>query len=218
MTRLKELRKEKNITLVDIEKQTGIKRSTYSDYENGIVKTGKIENWEKLADYFDVPVSYLMGLSNSKYIDGDTNTFTNMDNSPDMMQQAKLADTQKAAVAFNRVLFWLDNDVLAEHTEKPVKSEKVHNKDKELIALIKDTFEYMREDFLGGINFTISKPQKYIDGIEYYKRNFIMMQEFNKLNEDDKLDLMLSIKRLQQKELENKEQNKKASDDKPETN
>jgi len=71
---------------------------------------------------------------------------------------------------------------------------------------------------LVGINFTISKPQKYIDGIEYYKRNFIMMQEFNKLNEDDKLDLMLSIKRLQQKELENKEQNKKASDDKPETN
>lgn len=58
--------------------------------------------------------------------------------------------------------------------------------------------------------FTISEPQKYIDGIEYYKLNFILMQEFNKLNEDDKLDLMLSIKKLRQSELA---QNKKATDD-----
>ncbi|MGR8826342.1 helix-turn-helix transcriptional regulator [Leuconostoc citreum] len=61
-SRLKELRKERNKTLVDIEKATGIKRSTYSDYENGIVKTGKLEIWEKLADYFNVSVSELMGI------------------------------------------------------------------------------------------------------------------------------------------------------------
>ena len=40
------------------------------------------------------------------------------------------------------------------------------------------------------------------------------MQKLNKLNEDDKLDFMLSIKKLRQIELD---QNKKASDDKPET-
>jgi len=47
---------------------------------------------------------------------------------------------------------------------------------------------------------TISKPQKYLDGIEYCKRNFIMMQEFNQLNEGVKLDLMLSFKKLQPNE------------------
>lgn len=205
--RIKQLREKNNFTLKEVATNAGIDFTTLSKYENGIVKTGKAETWEKLADYFGVPVSYLMGLSNSKYIDGDTNTFTNMDQSPDMMKQAKLADTQKAAVAFNRVLFWLDNDILAEHTEKPVKSEKVHNKDKELIGLIKDTFESMRDDFLHGISFTISKPQKYLDGIEYYKRNFIMMQKFSKLNEDDRIELLIHLK-----ELEIKEQNKKASD------
>jgi len=61
-SKLKKLRKEKNITLFDIEKETGIKRSTYSDYENGIVKTGKLETWKKLADYFGVSVAELMGV------------------------------------------------------------------------------------------------------------------------------------------------------------
>lgn len=62
-SRLKELRKEKNKTLVDIEKATGIKRSTYSDYENGIVKTGKLKTWKKLAEFFGVSVTELMGVN-----------------------------------------------------------------------------------------------------------------------------------------------------------
>ncbi|WP_273722859.1 helix-turn-helix domain-containing protein [Leuconostoc mesenteroides] len=61
-SKLKKLRKEKNITLFDIEKETGIKRSTYSDYENGIVKTGKLKTWKRLADYFGVSVTELMGV------------------------------------------------------------------------------------------------------------------------------------------------------------
>ena len=205
-SRLKSERLKKKKTQKDIADFLGMTKQAVQRYESSL-SIPKLATWEKLADYFDVPVSYLMGLSNSKYLDGDTNIFTNMDQSPDMMQQAKLADTQKAAVAFNRVLFWLDNDILAEHTEKPVKSKKVHNKDKELIALIKDTFEYMRGTFLKSIGSTISKPQKYIDDIEYYKRNFIMMQKFSKLNEDDRIELLIHLK-----ELEIKEQNKKASD------
>ncbi|MBC9119410.1 helix-turn-helix domain-containing protein [Fructobacillus fructosus] len=66
VSRLKELRKEKKATLADIEKETGIKRSTYSDYENGVVTTGKIATWQKLADFFDVDVAYLQGTSEVK--------------------------------------------------------------------------------------------------------------------------------------------------------
>ena len=57
VSRLKELRKEKGETLFQIQQQTGIKRSTYSDYENGIVKTGKLQIWKKLAKHFGVSVS-----------------------------------------------------------------------------------------------------------------------------------------------------------------
>jgi len=77
-TRLKELRKEKNITLVDIEKQTGIKRSTYSDYENGIVKTGNLKTWKKLADYFNVSVTELMGVDD--YMKSFVDSINDLDN------------------------------------------------------------------------------------------------------------------------------------------
>lgn len=63
--RLKALRMEKDLTLDEIQNQTGIKRGTYSNYENGITKP-KIDTWQKLADFFEVPTEYLMGLTNDR--------------------------------------------------------------------------------------------------------------------------------------------------------
>lgn len=65
MNRLKELRKQKSLTLDEIAQETGVKRGTYNNYENG--KTNpKPEIWGKLAKYFDVPISYLQGQGWSK--------------------------------------------------------------------------------------------------------------------------------------------------------
>lgn len=58
--RLKQLRKEKGLTLDDIQSQTGIKRGTYNNYENGTTKP-KLETWQALADFFNVSVPYLQG-------------------------------------------------------------------------------------------------------------------------------------------------------------
>ena len=63
--RLKQLRTEKNLTLDEIQNQTGIKRGTYSNYENGITEP-KIDTWQKLADFFKVPTEYLMGLTDDR--------------------------------------------------------------------------------------------------------------------------------------------------------
>lgn len=60
MNRLKELRKNKNYTLDDIEELTGIKRGTYSNYENGKTEP-KLKTWQKLADFYGVSVPYLQG-------------------------------------------------------------------------------------------------------------------------------------------------------------
>lgn len=63
--RLKQLRKEKGLTLDEIQSKTGIKRGTYNNYENGVTEP-KLETWQKLADFFGVSVPYLQGISRIK--------------------------------------------------------------------------------------------------------------------------------------------------------
>ncbi|MDF8366200.1 helix-turn-helix transcriptional regulator [Weissella paramesenteroides] len=58
--RLKALRKDKNLTLVQLGNATGILPSNISRYENGLREPG-ISMLVKLADYFDVSVDYLIG-------------------------------------------------------------------------------------------------------------------------------------------------------------
>lgn len=61
INRLRTLRQSKGLTLDGIEKATGINRGTYSNYERG--KTyPKFETWQKLSNYFEVPIPYLMGI------------------------------------------------------------------------------------------------------------------------------------------------------------
>ena len=61
VNRLKELRQSRSLTLDDIEKATGINRGTYSNYENGNTEP-KFETWQKLSNYFEVSIPYLMGI------------------------------------------------------------------------------------------------------------------------------------------------------------
>ena len=59
--RLKELRKKKHLTLEELGNAVGMLNSTLSQYENG-KRNPKLEVWQKLADFFNVSVSYLQGL------------------------------------------------------------------------------------------------------------------------------------------------------------
>ncbi len=60
MNRIKELRKEKGLTLKQMGQLLNILDSTLSQYENERRKP-KEEMWQKLADFFDVSVPYLQG-------------------------------------------------------------------------------------------------------------------------------------------------------------
>lgn len=60
MNRLKELRKEQELTLDEIQSKTGINRGTYNNYENGKTEPNQ-KTWQALADYFNVSVPYLQG-------------------------------------------------------------------------------------------------------------------------------------------------------------
>lgn len=60
MNRLKELRKAKGLTQVELAKQIGIGQSGYSDWERGITKIDS-ESLTKLSALFSVSVGYLLG-------------------------------------------------------------------------------------------------------------------------------------------------------------
>ena len=61
MNRLRQTRKLKGITLKEVAEDTGISENLIGKYERE-EREPKKETWIKLADYYCVPVSYLMGL------------------------------------------------------------------------------------------------------------------------------------------------------------
>ena len=70
MNKLRQVRKQKGLTLVKVAEDTGISIANLSRYESVDVEPRR-ETWIKLADYYDVPVAYLMGLPEGliRYID-----------------------------------------------------------------------------------------------------------------------------------------------------
>ena len=63
--RIKELRLEKSISQQKLADRIGVTRQAVSLFEKGD-RDPKLETWIKLADFFDVPVSYLQGLDDSR--------------------------------------------------------------------------------------------------------------------------------------------------------
>ncbi|MCL6661736.1 MULTISPECIES: helix-turn-helix domain-containing protein [Paenibacillus] len=67
--RLRNLRKEKGLTMKDLGKKFSLAESTISGYENETRKPD-LETVDKFADFFEVSADYLMGRSVSKATSG----------------------------------------------------------------------------------------------------------------------------------------------------
>lgn len=63
--RLKELRKEKNITQIKLAMDLNMSQNTISRYETGERQAG-YDELIKIADYFNVSIDYLLGRSNER--------------------------------------------------------------------------------------------------------------------------------------------------------
>lgn len=57
---IKRLRKNKGLKQQELAEILGIKRNTYSDWENGKTEPS-FDNLVKLADFFNVPLDWLFG-------------------------------------------------------------------------------------------------------------------------------------------------------------
>lgn len=63
--RLKELRKQAELTQEELSQIIGVLRKTISNWERGFSRISP-EYAEKLAKYFQVSIGYLLGMSNDK--------------------------------------------------------------------------------------------------------------------------------------------------------
>lgn len=63
--KIAELRKSKKLTIQQVADGIGVSNGTISRYEQGI-REPKLETWIRLADFFNVSVSYLQGVSNDE--------------------------------------------------------------------------------------------------------------------------------------------------------
>lgn len=63
------LLKMHNLTVYRVSKETGIAQSTFSDWKSGR-STPKTDKLKKIADFFDVSVSYLLGGEEDMFSDG----------------------------------------------------------------------------------------------------------------------------------------------------
>lgn len=63
MNRIRELRKEKNVTLKEVADTVGVAPSQLSFYESGKRTPRNKDTWMMLADYFGVTPEYLLGYS-----------------------------------------------------------------------------------------------------------------------------------------------------------
>ena len=61
MNRLRRVRKQKGLTIKEVANEIGFSETRLHQYETE-KREPKKETWVKLANYYDVPVSYLMGL------------------------------------------------------------------------------------------------------------------------------------------------------------
>lgn len=71
MNRLKELRQKNNLTLKELSEQLSkrnvkISADALAKYERGD-REPKIDKWNQLAEFYGVPISYLMGLNSNNF-------------------------------------------------------------------------------------------------------------------------------------------------------
>ncbi len=64
------LLKEKGVRAAEVSRETGISTSTFTDWKKGR-GTPKVDKLQKIADYFNVPISYFLSdVKKSRQLDG----------------------------------------------------------------------------------------------------------------------------------------------------
>ena len=114
MNKIKELRKEKNITVAELAKELGISQSMLTNYENGNGTPRDESIWEKLSQIFGVSKSHVMGLTTDIKI---TNESKRLKIVVDMSQPVSIQPKNQTDLDVLMKLNLLDSDDMEEVLE-----------------------------------------------------------------------------------------------------
>ena len=112
--RIAELRKEKHLTIQQLADELGVANGTISRYEQGS-REPKLSTWEKLADIFNVSVSYITGVSDEPGKDSSRLR---------SIRNAKHLSIQQVADAYNQEA---DKLSVFDHKEKHISAQTIEN-------------------------------------------------------------------------------------------
>ena len=141
--RLKELRKSKKLTQVQVSEMIGVQQGTYSRWENGTLEPN-LEAVVKLAKLFDTTTDYLLGKTIYSTLDGISHSITRID----MKKLKEFNKTELNDLKFALVM----NEIKKHFTVFDYMDELVseYNLDKEeqgiLPTLFKEVYDYFNAD------------------------------------------------------------------------
>lgn len=125
------LRDERNLKDADIVRETGITKSTFSDWKSGRSKP-KNEKLQKIADYFDVSIDYLMtGKDTSEPREPQLNARDERDIAKRLEETlADLENSQEALMFSGEPLDEQTKELLKASLENSLKIAKINAKQK----------------------------------------------------------------------------------------
>ena len=131
MNKIKELRKENNITVAELAKELGISQSMLTNYENGNGTPRDDSIWDRLSQLFGVSKSHVMGLTTDidvvhrkkkfkAVVDMSEPISIQVENQTDIdiLTKLDLLDDEDT----NKVLDFINN--LAQPTRRPVRNRR----------------------------------------------------------------------------------------------
>ena len=131
-TRLKYIRKNNKKTQQDMANFLNIQRSTYGEYERGKIMP-PMDKIQKLADYFDVSVDWLMGNTNFETHDERKKAATDVEDiSRNIKTMIEKLQKEQHALTFDGELLDEDSrELLISSLENSLKMAQMINKRKE---------------------------------------------------------------------------------------
>ncbi|MBU7568661.1 helix-turn-helix domain-containing protein [Weissella sagaensis] len=112
MNKIKELRKQKHYTLQNVADAIGVSNGTVANYENG-KREPKLATWQKLADFFDVDVGYLQGVTDYENANDLINKIASIENNEEKIEFIKhLSLNDKKLIAYANDQEISDSDTL----------------------------------------------------------------------------------------------------------
>lgn len=180
-TRLNQLRTKKGMSLEELGKIVGTSKAALSRYESG-ERSPKIHIVGKLADFFEVDVAWLAGLSDETEATIDLNVI--MDNLND-------SDKEMVFTLLNKLAHQKENDPLVTYMNLP------------------ENYQIIINDVIKEVNFNYIHEHNITENKYYNSDETIFRELFNSLNDDGKelaIDNLNSLQKMFAKETQDSNQ------------